>query len=131
MGYHPSSIASENRSRRLHQMAKFASKRSTSKTNASSNGSVTQSNGTIQAVDLPVGVAARVAESVQPLVELRNREALEPRIQRIREQIASELKQSERRGAELRREAVQRVQPLRDRVGEQVGWVRERIAALR
>ena len=102
-------------------------------TKSKKNGSISTptTNGTIQAVDLPVGVAARAAESVRPLVELRSREVREPRIQRIRDQIATELKQSERRGAELRREAVQRVQPLRDRVGEQVDRVRERISALR
>jgi hypothetical protein len=82
-----------------------------SKTESSTPTTNESTNGTIQAVDLPLGVAARTVESVR--------------------EIATDRRLSERRGAELRREAVQRVQPLRDRVGQEVDRVRERISALR
>jgi hypothetical protein len=101
---------------------------------ASKKGTTTKkkqtANGTIQAVDLPVGVAARAAERVRPYVApLRDREQRDPHIQKIRGQLVTELKQSEARGAELRRKAVAELRPMRVRVEQELARTRGRLEA--
>lgn len=87
-------------------------------------------NGTIQAVDLPVGIALRAAERVRPLVEpLRDPEQRDPHIQRIRGQFVTELKQAEVQGAKARRKAVAEIKPLRERVERELANTRERVEA--
>jgi ElaB/YqjD/DUF883 family membrane-anchored ribosome-binding protein len=85
-------------------------------------------NGGIQAVDVPVGVVTRVAEFVRPHVEpLRDAETREPQLQKLREQVVTELKRSETRGAQIRKKAVDEWPTLRDRFEKELKQTRDRV----
>jgi hypothetical protein len=85
-------------------------------------------NGTIQAVDVPVGAVTRVVERVRPQIEpLTDPVTRDPHIQKLREQVVAELKASEKRGAELRRKAVDEWPQLRDRLEKELTKARDRV----
>lgn len=91
-------------------------------------------NGTIQAVDVPVGVAVRTADRVRPLVDpLRDARTREPHIAKLRAELTKELKQAEVRGAKVRNEVVENLQPFltktRNRVEAEIRELGKRVGA--
>jgi hypothetical protein len=98
-----------------------------------------KSNGTIQAVDVPVGVAARAVDRVRPYIEpLTDSKTREPQLAKYRQQLTTELKQAELRGTQLRNKAVTEFKPrveqeltnARQRVEVELRKIKERVEAL-
>ena len=77
-----------------------------------------------RAVDVPVGVAVTVAESVKPWTEPTGRDK---ELKQLRTQVSRELNKLERRGGQARRKATTRVRGTRNRVERELKQRRNRV----
>jgi hypothetical protein len=77
-----------------------------------------------RAVDVPVGAALTVAETVKPWTETAGRER---ELKQFRTQVTRELNKLERRGGQARRKATTRVRSTRNRVERELKQRRNRV----